>query len=412
MTTDSRNWLIFALLLLLGWLVWLLAPVITPFAISAGLAYLGDPLVDRLEKVTIKRWTLGRTLAVTLVFILILSTLTIILLIVIPLLIDQVQMLIKRLPAWADWVSQNALPWISSKLGVDIKAFDQAQIKEMMQEYWGEISSASFKVLDIVSKGGMAVVALVTNLVLIPVVTFYLLRDWDGLVRSLRDMLPRKVEGPVGSALADVDDVLGAFFRGQLMVMTALGIIYAVGLSLVGVEFAVLIGLGAGLLSIVPYLGTAVGVVVALLVAIFQFQDIFHLAMVLVVFLIGQMAEGMYLTPKLVGDKIGLHPVVVIFAVLAGGQLFGFLGILLALPMAAALNVIVRLAQKRYRQSEMYSRPSSKASSRASSRSAIELPTQYDKLATADKATSEEPIPEKPIPGKPTPEKPTPKRSG
>ncbi len=412
MTTDSRNWLIFALLLLLGWLVWLLAPVITPFAISAGLAYLGDPLVDRLEKVTIKRWTLGRTLAVTLVFILILSTLTIILLIVIPLLIDQVQMLIKRLPAWADWVSQNALPWISSKLGVDIKAFDQAQIKEMMQEYWGEIGSASFKVLDIVSKGGMAVVALVTNLVLIPVVTFYLLRDWDGLVRSLRDMLPRKVEGPVGSALADVDDVLGAFFRGQLMVMTALGIIYAVGLSLVGVEFAVLIGLGAGLLSIVPYLGTAVGVVVALLVAIFQFQDIFHLAMVLVVFLIGQMAEGMYLTPKLVGDKIGLHPVVVIFAVLAGGQLFGFLGILLALPMAAALNVIVRLAQKRYRQSEMYSRPSSKASSRASSRSAIELPTQYDKLATADKATSEEPIPEKPIPGKPTPEKPTPKRSG
>ena len=408
MTTDSRNWLIFALLLLLGWLVWLLAPVITPFAISAGLAYLGDPLVDRLEKVTIKRWTLGRTLAVTLVFILILSTLTIILLIVIPLLIDQVQMLIKRLPAWADWVSQNALPWISSKLGVDIKAFDQAQIKEMMQEYWGEISSASFKVLDIVSKGGMAVVALVTNLVLIPVVTFYLLRDWDGLVRSLRDMLPRKVEGPVGSALADVDDVLGAFFRGQLMVMTALGIIYAVGLSLVGVEFAVLIGLGAGLLSIVPYLGTAVGVVVALLVAIFQFQDIFHLAMVLVVFLIGQMAEGMYLTPKLVGDKIGLHPVVVIFAVLAGGQLFGFLGILLALPMAAALNVIVRLAQKRYRQSEMYSRPSSQASSR----SAIELPTQYDKLATADKATSEEPIPGKPIPEKPTPKKPTPKRSG
>jgi len=355
MTSDSRNWLIFALLLLLGWLIWLLAPVITPFAISAVLAYLGDPLVDRLEKVTIKRWTLGRTLAVTLVFLLLLSILTVVLLIIIPLLVEQVQMLIKRLPQWVNWLSQNAVPWISAKLGLDIKAFDQAQIKEMVQTYWEEISSASFKVLDIVSKGGMAVVALITNLVLIPVVTFYMLRDWDALVRSMRNAMPRKMEGPIGSVLSEVDDVLGAFFRGQLMVMTALGIIYAVGLSIVGVEFAVLIGLGAGLLSIVPYLGTAVGLVVAALAAIFQFQDVFHLLMVLIVFGIGQTAEGMYLTPKLVGDKIGLHPVVVIFAVLAGGQLFGFLGILLALPVAAALNVIVSHAQKKYRESGLYS---------------------------------------------------------
>lgn len=358
MMPDSRNWLIFALLLLLGWLVWLLAPVITPFAISAVLAYLGDPLVDRLEKVTIRRWTLGRVLAVTLVFILILLLLTVTLLIVVPLLVEQVQMLIKRVPEWVDWISQQALPWVSSTFGLDIKAFDQAQVKEMMQQYWEEISSATFKVVDLVSKGGMAVVALITNLVLVPVVTFYLLRDWDALVHSIRDLLPRKMEGPVSKVLSDVDDVLGAFFRGQLMVMAALGTIYALGLSLVGVEFAVLIGLGAGLLSIVPYLGTAVGLVVASLAVVFQFQDVLHLLLVFGVFTAGQMAEGMYLTPKLVGDQIGLHPVAVIFAVLAGGHLFGFLGILLALPVAAALNVLARHAQRKYRQSELYSEAS------------------------------------------------------
>ena len=377
MTPDSRSWLIFALLLVLGWLTWLLAPVITPFAVSAVLAYLGDPLVDRLETVKVGRWTLGRTIAVTLVFIFILSILTVVLLIIIPLLIEQVQLLIKRLPEWLGWLSQTALPWVSAKLGFDIKAFDLTRISEMMQDYWKEISSATFKVLDLVSKGGMAVMALVTNLVLIPVVTFYMLRDWDALVRSLRDMLPRKMEGTVGAVFADVDDVLGAFFRGQLMVMAALGTIYAVGLSLIGVEFAVLIGLGAGLLSIVPYLGTAVGLVAALTAAAFQFQDILHLVMVLGVFSIGQTAEGMYLTPKLVGDKIGLHPVVVIFAVLAGGQLFGFLGILLALPVAAALNVIVRHAQKSYLNSDMYAE------------SKIKLPEQQSNVKPVGEGASE-----------------------
>lgn len=355
MSNDSRNWLLFALLVTTGWLVYLLAPVITPFAISAVLAYLGDPMVDRLEKVTIRKWQAGRTLAVVVVFILIFSLLTMVLLIIIPMLVEQVQLLVMRLPEWLAWTSQTGLPWLATKLGLDIQAFDQMRINEMLQEYWKEISSATLKVLDLVSKGGLAVVALVTNLILIPVVTFYLLRDWDALVSNLRDFLPRRMEGSVGNILSEVDDVLGAFFRGQLMVMTGLGVIYAVGLSLVGVEFAVLIGLLAGLLSIVPYLGTAVGLVAALLVTVFQFQDIFHPLMVSLVFITGQMTEGMYLTPKLVGDQIGLHPVTVIFAVLAGGQLFGFLGILLALPVAAALNVLVRHAQLKYRESELYS---------------------------------------------------------
>ncbi len=358
MTTDSRNWLMLALLAGGGWLVYLLAPVITPFAISAVLAYLGDPFVDRLEKASIGRWKVNRTVAVSIVFILMLSLLTIVLLIAIPLLVEQIRLLIHLIPRWIEWFSTTALPWLAGKLGFELKDFDTAQFSEVFKDYWREISTAAFKVMDYVSRGGMAVVALLTNLILIPVVTFYLMRDWDPLIRAIHDLLPRDMEAEINRTVSDVDEVLGAFFRGQLMVMLALGLIYTIGLSLVGIDLAILIGMGAGLLSIVPYLGSIVGVLVAVGAAIFQFQDVFHLLMVLLVFGVGQSAEGMYLTPKLVGDRIGLHPVAVIFAVLAGGQLFGFLGILLALPVAAALNVLVRHMLQKYRLSELYnSRP-------------------------------------------------------
>jgi len=354
MTNDSRNWLMLAMLAGGGWLVYLLAPVITPFAISAVLAYLGDPFVDRLQKVSLGRWKVGRTLAVSLVFILMLTLLTIVLLIVIPMLIEQVRLLIHLFPQWIEWFSGTALPWVAAKLGFELSDFDPSQFSQVFKDYWREISGAAFKVVDFVSRGGMAVAALITNVILIPVVTFYLMRDWDPLVRAIHDLLPRTVEAGVSRTIGEVDEVLGAFFRGQLMVMLALGLIYTIGLSVVGIDLAILIGMGAGLLSIVPYLGSIVGVLLAAGAAIFQFQDVFHLVMVLLVFAIGQAAEGMYLTPKLVGDRIGLHPVTVIFAVLAGGQLFGFLGILLALPVAAALNVFVRQILLKYRQSELY----------------------------------------------------------
>lgn len=359
MMTDSRSWLLLALLAGGGWLVYLLAPVITPFAISAVLAYFGDPVVDRLEKISVWRWKVGRTVAVSIVFVLMLALLSVILLILIPLLADQVRLLVERFPQWVDWFSGTVLPWVAAKLGFELTDFDPAQFSDMLKEYWKEISSAAFNIIDFISRGGMAVAAWIMNLVLIPVVTFYLLRDWDLMVRGMHDLLPRHMEAEISGLASEVDKVLGAFFRGQLMVMLALGVIYTIGLSVVGVELAVLIGMGAGLLSIVPYLGSIVGVVIAAGAAIFQFHDWFHLLMVLLVFGVGQSAEGMYLTPKLVGDQIGLHPVTVIFAVLAGGQLFGFLGILLALPAAAALNVLVRHAHQKYRQSGLYNNASS-----------------------------------------------------
>ena len=354
MTSESRNWSILALLVGTGWLIYLLAPVITPFAISAVLAYFGDPLVDRLEDTRVWRWKIGRVLAVCIVFVLLLTLLTLTLLIIIPMLVDQTRLFIERLREWIEWFSTTAMPWLASTAGIELEGFDTARFSDMLKQYWKEISTAAFKVVDVISRGGMAVAAILTNLILIPVVTFYLLRDWDRLIKGIHDLLPRSMESQISQMAGQVDDVLGAFFRGQLIVMLALGVIYAIGLSLVGIEFAVLIGIGAGLLSIVPYLGSIVGVLVAAGAAIFQFNDVFHLLMVLLVFGIGQSAEGMYLTPKLVGDRIGLHPVTVIFAVLAGGQLFGFLGILLALPVAAALNVLVRYAHRSYRQSEIY----------------------------------------------------------
>jgi predicted PurR-regulated permease PerM len=196
--------------------------------------------------------------------------------------------------------------------------------------------------------------AWVANLVLVPVVTFYLLRDWDVLMDKIRRLLPRTSEQTIVKLAKESDDVLGQFLRGQLTVMVVLGFIYTVGLWIVGLDLALLVGTIAGLVSFVPYLGFIVGIVFAGVAAIMQFGDITYLLFVLIVFGIGQAFEGMLLTPLLVGDKIGLHPVAVIFAVMAGGQLFGFVGVLLALPVAAIVVVLLRHMHELYKTSEIY----------------------------------------------------------
>lgn len=350
----SRQWFLLALVAGTGWLLYLLAPVITPFVLSAGLAYLGDPLVDRLERIRMFGGTMNRTAAVLVVFLLITAILVLLLLIVLPMLRDQVQHLVKSAPAMFEWMAGTALPWLQAKLGLSSFALDAQSLTAALKSYWREVSTALVGVVGTVSRGGQVVLAWLMNLVLVPVVTFYLLRDWDKLVEGVRTLIPRTVEPVVSRLCREIDDVLGAFIRGQLMVMFALGLIYAVGLWAIGLDLALIIGMGAGLLSIVPYLGTLVGVVAALAAALFQFQDVLHPVLALAVFGVGQTLEGMVLTPKLVGDRVGLHPVAVIFAVLAGGQLFGFLGILLALPVASALNVLVKYGHQRYQLSRVY----------------------------------------------------------
>jgi predicted PurR-regulated permease PerM len=252
------------------------------------------------------------------------------------------------------------LPWLESRTGVEFAAvLDTDRIVPMLQEHWQQAGGVAAAIVGAVSKSGFAGVAWFMNLLLIPVVAFYLLRDWDLLVERIRMLLPRPVEPTISRIARESDTVLGAFLRGQLLVMVVLGLIYSIGLWLVGIDLALLIGMTAGLLSFVPYLGNVVGVIAAVIAALVQYHDVTHVALVLVVFVAGQVLEGMVLTPWLVGDKIGLHPVAVIFAVLAGGQLFGFLGILLALPVASVAMVVLRHAHDRYLASALYGAPGS-----------------------------------------------------
>jgi len=268
--SESRNWFILALVVGIGWLFYLLAPVITPFVISAGLAFLGDPLVDRLERLKFFKWHINRTFAVIIVFILISAGLFLSLFFLVPLLREQVERLVENAPEMFDWTVGTALPWLQAKLGLSAFELDAQSLTEALKAYWKEVSTALLGVLGTVSRGGQAVLHWLMNLVLVPVVTFYLLRDWDKLIEGIRTLIPRQVEPVVSDLCRQIEDVLGAFIRGQLMVMIALGLIYFVGLWAVGLDLALIIGMGAGLLSIVPYLGTFVGVVAAVAAAVFQ----------------------------------------------------------------------------------------------------------------------------------------------
>ncbi len=354
MKNDTRILWVLILLVVLLWLIYRLAPVITPFAMAAALAYLGDPLVDRLQLLKLRNWPVSRGLAVSIVFLLMILSVLALLLVVIPKTLEQIRHLIERAPVIVAWFAETAIPWVEGKLGVKFPGLDAANLTATVKTYWRELASASVNVLGSVSAGSQAVMNWLMNFVLVPVVTFYLLRDWDLLVGGVRKLLPRSIEPTVSGLAKEIDVILGAFIRGQFMVMIALGLIYTGGLWTIGLDLAFAIGMLAGILSIVPYLGTLVGVAAALVAAAFQFQDLIHPLLALAVFGVGQTLEGMVLTPKLVGDKVGLHPVAVIFAVLAGGQLFGFLGILLALPVTSALNVLLRYADAQYRASHWF----------------------------------------------------------
>ncbi len=347
MSDGQRLFLLLALSAVAG-LLYLLAPVLTPFAVSALLAYMGDPLVDRLER-HLPRW-----LAVTVVFVVIFLALIAVLLVLLPLVERQIGALVAKLPLYWQRIQEHVLPWVGQRLGLEAELADLAALPQILAQHWREAGGVAKGVVSAVSKSGLALLGWLANLLLVPVITFYLLRDWDLLVARVRELLPRRLEPTVVRLARDSDEVLGAFLRGQLLVMLALALVYSVGLALVGLDFALLIGLVAGLVSFVPYLGFLVGILLAGIAALLQFQDAFILLPVAAVFAVGQALEGMVLTPWLVGDRIGLHPVAVIFAVLAGGQLFGFFGVLLALPVAAVVMVILRYAHERYLNSRLY----------------------------------------------------------
>lgn len=353
--TDSQKWLALALVTFVGYLLYLLAPILLPFAIATFLAYLGDPLVDKLESLQIKNWRLGRGASVGLVFVCLTLMIATVLIIVIPGIEAQIDLFIQKLPAYLRWINTELLPLLNRHLQLELEPFNSARLLTLVKSNWQQAGGIFATVLTSMSRSGTVIVAWLMNLILIPVLSFYLLRDWDILVRKIYFLIPRRYAAKVGKLAQESDQVLSAFIRGQFYVMIALGIIYSVGLALIGLDLALLIGMTAGLISFVPYLGSIVGIVTACIATLFQFQDAFYLLPVSLVFLVGQTIEGMFLTPWLVGDRIGLHPVAVIFAVLAGGQLFGFLGVLLGLPLASIIMVLLRHIHELYKDSEFYS---------------------------------------------------------
>jgi predicted PurR-regulated permease PerM len=346
---DSNKLFLLTFVVVAGWLFHLLSPVLMPFFVAALFAYLGDPLVDMLEE---KK--LSRTLAVSLVFAVLVLVGLVLLLVLVPMLTSQMASLVKKLPEYLSFIQQNAEPWLVS-LGLPASLSDTSAIKQSISQYWGEVGQVASGLFNYLVNSGTALLQLFANLVLIPVVTFYLLRDWDILVARFRELIPRRYSKRVIALSLECDEMLAAFLRGQVMVMAALSAIYATGLALIGLELALLLGVIAGIVSFVPYLGLIVGIGLAGLAAFFQFQDWLPIVMVAGVFGVAQMIEGMVLTPRFVGERIGLHPVAVIFAVLAGGQLFGFAGVLLALPVAAVIMVVLRHAHQRYIGSQLYS---------------------------------------------------------
>jgi len=332
------------------WLLWLLAPILTPFVIAAMLGWLGDPLVDRLQ-----RAGRSRNIAVTMVFIAMTLVLVLILVILVPLIERQIATLIASMPHYRDWVILTAVPWLETRTHIEISSWlDLNHLIELIRSNWARAGGVATTLIGYLSRSGFALLGWVANVVLLPVLTFFFLRDWDLLVARVASLIPRDSLATVGRLAQESSGVLGAFLRGQFLVMVILGVMYGVGLWGVGLDLGILIGIIAGLLTFVPYLGPASGIILGCIAALVQYGDWQHLAGVGLVFGIGQVIESYWLTPKLVGDRIGLHPVAVIFAVLAGGQLFGFLGMLLALPVAAVANVLLRYAQDRYTHSRLY----------------------------------------------------------
>jgi predicted PurR-regulated permease PerM len=348
---TNNRWLI--LVAAFVFFIYLLLPVLTPFLIAAILAYICDPLVDKLSKLHLGKLELGRTLATVLMMSAIFGAIFLLFLILIPLLQKESSLIAERLPAFIGRLKDSIEPWLHTRFGIHFDV-DSAQIQEVITKNWKTAGDLLGDALKLAGSHGLALIGMIANILLLPVVLFYLLRDWDGFVSNMGELVPREWHDKTVSIATEIDQVLAEFLRGQLTVMLAMSAFYALGLWLAGLDMALPIGLIAGLLGFVPYLGIALGLALALLVAALQFTSFGQVVPVLLVFGIGQVLEGMVLTPKLVGDRIGLHPVIVIFALLAGGQLFGFAGVLLALPVSAAIAVGLRHTKDNYLGSDAY----------------------------------------------------------
>ncbi len=350
-TTQKRafTWCLIAAVVCLA--LWLLGPVLTPFVVAAVLAYALTPLVNKLD--SLGRGRMPRVLAVILVELVFVLALIGLALLVVPILAKELPLMRDQVPQLADRLNTGLAPWLA-QYGIHV-SLDVASIKAFALKYLNaNFEDALGSVLSSLKLGGSVALALLGNAVLIPVALFYLLVDWDNFVARLLELVPPPLRAAFDSFTDEADSVLGQYLRGQLLVMLVMAAFYALGLALFGLDLALPIGIFTGLAMFIPYLGFGVGLILAILAGLLQFASLKALVMVAVVYGIGQLLESLYLTPRLVGERIGLHPLAVIFALLAFGQVFGFVGVLIALPASAVLLVGIRRLKTGYMGSKLY----------------------------------------------------------
>ncbi len=352
MTPNQQQFVAWsAIIALAGLLLWVLSPVLMPFVVAAVLAYVLSPLVKGLLRIS--AGALPVLLAVGVVELLFLVLALAILLLVVPILAKELPLMREQLPGLLLKAQAVLAPWLK-ELGIEM-ALDPASLKAFIIKYFNtSVEDSLDGWLTSLRIGGSVALAVVGNVVLIPVALFYLLADWDRFVAQVVGLVPQRMRPGFDGFVAEVDEVLGQYLRGQLTVMVILAVFYTAGLALFGLDLALPIGVFSGLAVVIPYLGFGVGLVLALLAGLLQFAAWKAALMVAVVFGLGQVLEGFVLTPRLVGERIGLHPLAVIFALLAFGQVFGFVGVLVALPASAILLVCLRRARQRYLTSHLF----------------------------------------------------------
>ena len=346
---SVASWLLIAVLASLA--LWSLGRVLTPFIVAGVLAYALTPLVDRLDELGGGR--MPRVIAVVIVELLLILVLIGLFLMVVPILVKEMPLIREQLPFLFDKLNAALAPWLE-QYGISIP-LDLASLKAQLLKYLSaNYEEALTSALSSLRLGGGVALIVVGNLVLIPVALFYLLLDWKQLVVRVLELVPPRARPGVDSFTDEADQVLGQYLRGQLLVMLTMAVFYSTGLALFGLDLALPIGFFTGLAMFIPYVGFGIGLVLAIMAGVLQFASIKALVMVAAVYGTGQVIEGFYLTPRLVGHRIGLHPLVVIFALLAFAQLFGFVGVLVALPASAVLFVAVRRLRDGYIGSKLY----------------------------------------------------------
>ena len=350
-STQQQALAWFAITLVLALVLWLLGPVLMPFVVASVLAYALDPLVTRLQSLTGNK--LPRVVAVLLVQVVFVVLVLALVMLLVPILMHEVPRMRDQLPLIAERAQAALSPWLQ-RLGVQV-TWDVPSFKAFLLSTFSTSWEDGFaQALTSLRIGGSVALAIIGNLILIPVVLFYLLLDWRRFVRHIEALVPLPMRRAYDGFVIECDQVLGQYLRGQLSVMALLAVYYSLALWLFGLELALPIGVFTGLAVFVPYVGFGVGLLLALLAGVLQMPLYQALLMVSVVYGAGQLIESFVLTPRLVGERIGLHPLHVIFALMAFGQLFGFVGVLIALPVSAVLLVAIRHLRAQYQNSQLY----------------------------------------------------------